>query len=102
MAGASEQKHIRVGALDELIQVQVNEIDARACSPMTQQPIFDVLRLERFLQQHVVLEIHLGGSQVIHQSKIAILNRRGSHTGTHCANTSLPSSAAYGSSTRTR
>jgi hypothetical protein len=45
--------------------VGVDEIDARARPPVAEESVLDVGRTQRLVEQDVVLEVDLGGGEVI-------------------------------------
>ena len=63
--GAGDQHHRRVGRADQAIQVGVDKPDARHGPPVSQQAGFDVLGLQRLLEQAIAAQIDLGHRQVV-------------------------------------
>jgi len=55
---------------DEPVQVGIDEIDAGRRSPVPEQPLLDVLRRERLLEQRVGFQVDLGHRQVIHRPAV--------------------------------
>jgi hypothetical protein len=51
------EDHVEIVALDDAIQVRPHERQRRARTPVTEQPILDVLDLQRLLEQRVVAQI---------------------------------------------
>ena len=72
MPGAGHEDHVLVELLDEPVQVDVDECEAGARSPVTEQAVLDVLRLERLLQQRVVLQIDHPERQVSACSPVSV------------------------------
>ena len=62
----------RVILLDDPIEMNVDEVLARRRSPVAQQPGLDVLELERFGQEGVVVEIDLADRQVVGRPPVGI------------------------------
>jgi hypothetical protein len=50
MPGSSHEDYLLVKFLDQPVQVDVDECEAGAGSPMAEQTVLDMLRLEGFLQ----------------------------------------------------
>src|SRR5215831_8497072 len=61
----SQEDHVQVVFFDQSVQVNVNKCQARARPPVSEKPIFDVLRLEGFLQEGIVLQVDHPKAQVI-------------------------------------
>src|SRR5215469_9448913 len=57
MAGTCHKDHVLVVSLDDAVEVGIDECEARARSPMPQQPVLDLFRLERLLEQRIVAQI---------------------------------------------
>ena len=57
MPWASEIDHVEVVLLNEPVQMNVDEREARARSPVAEQTILDVLGSQRFLQQRILLQV---------------------------------------------
>ena len=62
----------RLSFLDQPIQVDVNERQTGARSPMSEQPVLDVLRLKGLFEQWVFLEIDHPERQVLARSPVSI------------------------------
>ena len=65
MAWAGDIDHVQVVLFDHPIQMDVNEIQAWRCSPVTQEPRLDVLLAQRLLEQWIVVEIDLADREVV-------------------------------------
>ena len=65
MPGPCHEDHVQVIFLDQAVQVDVDESQAGARSPVTQQPVFDVLRLERLLEERVALQVNHAQSEIV-------------------------------------
>ena len=72
MALSSQENHIQVVLLDQLVQVNVGERKAGNCSPVAQEPVLDVLWLQRFSKQRIVLEINHSETQVLASAPIGM------------------------------
>ena len=57
MAWSGEEDHVQVIFLDQPVEVNVGKRQTGTCSPVSEKPVLDVLRLEGFLQQGIVLQI---------------------------------------------
>src|SRR5262245_18617956 len=51
--------HIQVMRPNHPVEMHVNKVQSRRGAPVTQEPWFDVLLAERFLQQRIVVKINL-------------------------------------------
>ena len=72
MPGAGQEDRVQVILFDQPVQMDVDECQAGARSPMAEQPLLDVLRLERLAQQRIVLQIDHAERQVVAGSPIGI------------------------------
>ena len=72
MPGSRDIDHIKVVLFDQAVQMSINEIQARRCSPVSQKPRFDVVLGEGLLQQWIVIEIDLADRQVVGRSPICV------------------------------
>src|SRR5271165_1633889 len=70
--GPSHENHVEVKLLDQPVQVDINEGQTWARSPMSEQTVFDLLGLQRFLQQGILLEINHPERQVFARSPIGV------------------------------
>src|SRR5215813_7633551 len=68
MPRSSQENCIEIVLLYEAIQVNVTEAQPRTGSPVTQQSLLDVLSLQRFPKQRIVLQINHPHGQVIARS----------------------------------
>jgi hypothetical protein len=55
---SGHENHLEIELLDQPTQVDVNEDKSRTRSPMSQQTVLNVLRLQRLAKQRIVLEIN--------------------------------------------
>src|SRR5215471_10891487 len=65
MPGPRDVDHVEIALLDHPIQVNVDKIQARRCSPMAEKPRLDVVLCERFLEQRIVIEIDLADGEIV-------------------------------------
>src|SRR5271154_3981813 len=65
MTWTGNVKHIQVVLLDNPVQMHVDEVLPRRCTPMGDHQWLDVFELERFLQERVFIEVDLAGRNVI-------------------------------------
>ncbi len=65
MTGAGDVDHVEVVLLDHAVQMNVDEIQSRRRSPVTEESRLDVLLCEGLLEQRVVIKIDLAHRQVI-------------------------------------
>src|SRR6266699_3343783 len=71
MPRSRDQKHIDVVALDEMVEVSIDQVDTRPGAPVTQQAVIDMLRFQWFLKQHVRFEINLCSRKVVGDAPVA-------------------------------
>jgi hypothetical protein len=72
VSGAGDEDHVEVVAADEPVQVHVHEAQPRARAPVTEEPVLHVIRLERRLQQRVVLEIDHPDGEVVARPPVRV------------------------------
>src|SRR5579885_2246747 len=65
MPWSRDQKHIQLVASDEMVEVRIHQVDAGTGSPVAQQAILDIFRLERLPQQGIAFQVNLCCRQVI-------------------------------------
>src|SRR5262249_55628565 len=70
--GTSDVDHIQIVLLDKPVQMDVDKVQARRCSPVTEKPRLDVLFAERFPQQWVVIKINLPDGEIIGGAPIGV------------------------------
>ena len=68
----AEVDHVQVVLLDEAVEVDVDEIQARRGAPVAEQARLDVLELERFFQERVVEQVDLSDRQVVGGAPIGV------------------------------
>ena len=62
---SGHEDHVQVVGLDRPAQVDVAEGQTRAGAPVAEQPVLDVLRLERLLQERVRLQVGHAQGEVV-------------------------------------
>ena len=65
VAGTRHEDHIEVVALDDAIQVRPDERQRGARAPMPEQPMLDMLDVERLAQQGVVPQIDHADAKIV-------------------------------------
>src|SRR6516162_3520978 len=65
MPGARDVDHVEIVLLDHSVEVNVDEIQARRCSPMAEKPGLDVVLCERLFEQRIVIQIDLADREVV-------------------------------------
>ncbi len=60
-----QEDHVQIVFLDQPVQVNIDERQARARSPVAEQAVLDVFRPERLLQQRVLLQVDHPQGEVI-------------------------------------
>src|SRR5215471_13466050 len=53
VTGAANIDHVQVIFPDETVEMDINKVQSRTCTPMSRQPWFDVLELEWLAQQGI-------------------------------------------------
>ena len=72
VAGAADVYHVQVIFDDGPVQVGVDKVLARAGAPVAHDFLLDVFRLQGFLQQRVVQQIELAGSEVVGGTPVSV------------------------------
>jgi hypothetical protein len=72
MPRTGDVNHVEVVFVDHPVQVDIDEIQTRRGSPMTQESRLDVVFSERLLEQRIVVEIDLADREVIGGSPVRI------------------------------
>lgn len=72
MPGTGNINDIQIILLDEPIQVDPNQGLARIGAPMTQEPILDVLRLQRLAEKRVPAKINHAHRQIVASSPVGV------------------------------
>src|SRR4051812_18866469 len=72
MAWSSQENHIQVIFFDQPIQVNVCERESRARAPVSEEPVLNVFRFERFFQQRIVLQINHAETQEITSPPVSV------------------------------
>ena len=57
--------HVEIMLLDQPVQVHVDKVQSGRCSPVSEQPGFDMLKLQGFAQQRVVFQVDLPDRQIV-------------------------------------
>jgi hypothetical protein len=65
VARAGQIDHIGIVLLDQPVQVDINQTEARRRTPVAKQPRLDVLLPQRLTQQRVLLQVNLRDGQVV-------------------------------------
>ena len=83
VARSGDENHVEVVLDDHSVQVHPHERQRRAGAPMAEEPVLDVLCLQRLFQQGVVLQVDHPHRQVVacppegvHQFKLVFRQRR--------------------------
>jgi hypothetical protein len=72
MARPDDIHHVQIIFLDQAIQVNIEKVEARRCTPMAQEAWLDMLEFKRLLQQRVVLKVDLSHREVVGGSPIGV------------------------------
>src|SRR5262249_25561017 len=65
MPWSSQENRVEVVLLNKTVQMDVSEAQTRTGAPVAEQSILDLLSLQRFTQQRIVLQINHAHGQVI-------------------------------------
>src|SRR5579884_2490178 len=58
MAWSGQEDRVQVVLPDQPVQMNPGECKPRACAPVSEEPVLDVLRTERLFEQRIVPEIN--------------------------------------------
>src|SRR5262245_26865269 len=72
MAGASQENGVEVVLVDQAVEVNVRETQAKTGSPVTLEALLDVLRLQRLAQQRIGTQVDHADNQIITSSPVGI------------------------------
>src|SRR5271157_5466324 len=72
MPRSRHENHVQVKLFDQPVQVDVDESKAGARSPMSEQAVLDLLRLQSFPQQRIVLEVNHAERQVLARPPVGV------------------------------
>ena len=72
MTGASDVDHIQIALLNDPIEMNVDEIQSWRRAPMSKEPRLDMLALERFFEQWIVVQINLADRQIVCRPPIRV------------------------------
>jgi hypothetical protein len=72
MSGAGDVDHVEVVFLDDPVQVHIDEVLPRGCSPVSQQHVLHVRKHQRPLQQRIVVEIDLAHRQIVGSAPVGV------------------------------
>src|SRR5208337_3141616 len=72
MSRPCQENHVQIVFLDQTVEMNVDECQARARSPVPEQAVLDVFRPEGLLQQRVPLQIDHAKGKVFTSSPVAI------------------------------
>ncbi len=72
MTWTADEDHVEVLGLDQAVEVNVDEVEPRGSTPMSEQPGLDMLYLQGFPQQGIVIEIDLSNGEVVGRPPISV------------------------------
>ncbi len=72
VTGTGDVDHALVVLPNDAIEMDVDEVQSRRGAPVAQQPRFDVLEQQRFLQEWIVKQIDLADGEVIGRAPVSI------------------------------
>src|SRR5215831_17600926 len=72
MPRTRDEQDVEVLLLNNAVEMDVDQIQAGRCPPVTEQTGFDVLALQPLAQQRIVVEINLPDGQVIGRAPVGI------------------------------
>lgn len=72
MPRPGDVNYIQVVFLDDAVQVDVDKVEPRRRTPVTEQARFDVRQLERLLQQRIGVEINLADRQIVGGAPVGV------------------------------
>ena len=72
VSGAGQVDNVRIGVLNQPVEMRIDKAEAWRRPPVAQQPRLDVFRAQRFSEQRIVLQINLADCQVIGCAPISV------------------------------
>ncbi len=72
MPGAGNEDRVEILRADHSVDVRVNEVQPRRCSPLTQQTRLDVLSTKWFTQERVGEQVDLSDGQIVRGSPVGV------------------------------
>ena len=75
VSGAGDVDHVEVELLDQPVEVDVDEVQARRRAPVAEQARLDVVLRQRDFQQRVVEQIDLPDRQIVRRAPIGVDQR---------------------------
>jgi hypothetical protein len=72
MAGAGDVDRREVAGPDRAVQVRIDEVQARGCAEVAEQPWLDVFGFERAPQKRIVEQVDLADGQVVGGAPVGI------------------------------
>ncbi len=94
VAGAGDVDHVEVELLDQPVEVDVDEVQARRRSPMAEQAWLDVVLGQRHFQQRIVEQIDLPDGQIVRRAPVGV-DQPGFRLRQHVRHSVLPSIACH-------
>jgi hypothetical protein len=70
--GADDVDHVEVAFFDEAVPVNVKEVEAGGCAPVTEEARLDVVECERTFKQGIVFEVDLADGKVVSGAPVGI------------------------------
>ena len=65
MSWPRDVDHVQIILIDDPVQVRVDEVLSRGCSPVTQQHALHIGCCQRSLQERIVVKIYLPDRQIV-------------------------------------
>ena len=75
VAGTGDIDHVEIELLDQPIEVDVDEIEARRRAPVSKEARLDVLLLERLAQKRIVEQVDLADGQIVGGAPVGVDQR---------------------------
>ena len=72
MTRTADENHLEILGLDHTVEMDVNEVETRSSTPVSEEPGLDVFQLQGFLQQGIIKEIDLSNGEVVGRIPISV------------------------------
>src|SRR5438477_405191 len=70
--GTGDEDHVQILALDDPVEVGVEEVEPRGGAPVAEQPWLDVLAPQRLTQERVVEEVDLPDGEIVGRAPVGV------------------------------
>src|SRR5215471_9384388 len=71
VSGTGHEDGVKIVFLDEAIEMNVSEAQGGAGSPVAEQALLDLIRLQRFAEQWILTEVDHSGGKVVARAPVS-------------------------------